>query len=138
MAVVTSKKVHSMPSPAIDLTWGTVTEAMYASSSSVMCVPSTDILSLKFIMWGDVNSPVLTFPSISTPDIIAQTDPFPSVPATWMLLNDSWGLPMRRSSSAMFLSPSFIPCTLRPYSQSRNFSLSAFSMLTKADYRNPI
>ena len=83
VTVSISKYVHPMPS-----------SARFTSSSSesicseVMSTPSTEMLSVLSSRKGDVNSPVLIPDALKMESIIAQTDPFPSEPATCIALNN--------------------------------------------------
>ena len=84
ITVRTSKFVHSMPSTAIASACGLTIPIRWTRSLSGISSPSTRMHSLTLMMCGDVNAPTLSPDALRMDSVIAQTDPFPSVPATWM------------------------------------------------------
>lgn len=56
------------------------------TSSIEMSSPFTYILSLKVEICGDVNKPTLNPNYYRAVAVFKETDPFPFVPATWIIL----------------------------------------------------
>ena len=65
-----------------------LSQASTTYSMELFC-PLIWIRSLKLLMWGLVNMPVL-YPSFCKHwDVLSDTDPFPFVPAMWIILEES-------------------------------------------------
>ena len=62
--------------------WGLIMPISWSRSASDMSSPSMRMHSLTFMMCGDVNAPTRMPDAFRIDSTIAQTDPFPSVPAT--------------------------------------------------------
>ena len=54
---------------------------------------------------GEQYKPVRTPEAVSAAASIAAVDPFPLVPATWMICRPTWGSPSRRSRRRIRLEP---------------------------------
>ena len=118
MTVRTSKLVHSLPSDAMASTWGLTSPMSCSRSASDMSSPSMRMLSLTFIMCGDVKAPTRIPDALRMDSTMAHTDPLPSVPATWMYRIPSRGSPTRLRSSSVFSRPGLTPLLASPSNHS--------------------
>ena len=78
-------------------------------SPSEMSAPLTEIRSFTRTRWGEIYMPVLYPAAVRTDASMAQVEPFPLVPATWMNRRRSWGFPSSPISSRIRSRPSRLP-----------------------------
>ena len=88
-AVSTSKLVHSTPSSLIASAASLTTPMTCSRSLSSMSVPQNLMHSVMLRISGDVKAPTANPDSLRMDSIMALTEPFPSVPATWTNLMPS-------------------------------------------------
>ena len=82
------------------------------------------MLSLTLIMEGDVNIPTNMSDARSMDSTIAQTEPFPSEPATCTVRIPTCGSPSLCRSSSMFSSPGLTPL---PFKLSNQYLFPSWS-----------
>ena len=113
-AVRTSNAVHGLPSAAMASTSVLTTPSTCSRSLSSISDPPILMLSLTLRISGEVNIPTEKPEARRMESIMAQTDPFPSVPATCIRRMPSWGRPSLSRSSISSSRPSLIPLLDNP------------------------
>ena len=116
IAVVISKKVsrhwsRSDSSRSSRSTASRTSSTSAITSSGAAGWPSTVNRSSRRCRCGEEYSPVRTPAADSPAAIIAAVEPFPLVPAMWMIDSPAWGSPSRRSSRR--IRPSFSSSGIR-------------------------